>query len=148
MRLFTGIFFAACSGILALVVANVLTAGLPDIDRQVVPTALMAAVALLGFAIGATIAARAEHDPTRLPTFAAITAGVGGGIAAAIVCEALLGLYVASYGSWPGEMLDDILLVLAFPVFGALTFFLGAGVCALAGFLAGGVLRHFGSRTP
>jgi hypothetical protein len=127
-------------------VSGVWETSLPGATRQLSLFVVLAAAAAVGALYGAAIAGRIRRQPENLALFSGLAAGTAGGIFGCVLALVVLGSYVFTFSGWPADHGDQILLLLAFPAFGALGFLLGAGVAGLLGLFTGTVLRLIASR--
>jgi hypothetical protein len=125
-----------------LEIASSFSQGLPDPQQHLVAWGLTAFAVAIGFLIGSTVGTRAARSRDRLVLFSGLTAGVGGGIVGCGFVVVLLGTYLSAYAQWPSGLVDQVLMILAFPAFGAVGFFTGAATWALCGLIAGAVLTR------
>jgi hypothetical protein len=133
-------------GLLTLAVVSSFSQGLPDVRQQVLVWSLTAFGAAIGFLVGSTVVARAMRNQERLVLFSGLTAGVGGGMVGCSLAVSLLGMYLYTYAEWPSDLLDQVLMLLAFPAFGSVGFFVGAGIWAMCGLVAGAVISRLAPR--
>lgn len=96
---------------------------------------------LIAFLVAVAVLRRAGKSTEMLTSFSWVAGALGGGLIGAACGLALTTAYLTAYASWPGDLLDQILFVLAFPAFGALGFLVGACVGSLAGLISAGLLR-------
>lgn len=141
-----GLLAGALSGYFTLVIASSLSRGLPDPRQWMASWGLTIFGFVIGYLVGSTVVTRAARSRERLVLFSGLTAAVGGGIVGAGLAMGLLATYLYTYGTWPSQLIDSILYVLAFPAFGSVGFFLGAAVWSICGLLAGAVLRRASPR--
>jgi hypothetical protein len=102
---------------------------------------LLCLAALLGFLAGSAICRRAAHDRDRLGLFAGLAGGVAGGALGFAYAVTITAAYLSTYSTWPQDRLDQVLVLLSYPIFGALGSCIGGFVGWLFGLLFGGVLK-------
>lgn len=141
MKLFGAICGAALGIICTWIMSGVWAASLPSAVQHLALSVVMGTAIGVGALSGAAIAGRAGRQEEHLAVFSGLAAGIAGGILGCVLALVVLMSYVFNYGGWPADRSDQILTLLAFPALGALGFMIGAGVAALFGLLAGGVLR-------
>jgi hypothetical protein len=142
MSVVSGLVGGLASGLITLEVASSFGQGLPDPQQHIVVWGLTLFGLAIGFLVGSTVATRATRSRDRLVLFSGLTAGIGGGIVGCGLVVVLLGTYLTAYAEWPAGVVDQVLIILAFPAFGAVGFFAGAAAWALCGLLAGAVLTR------
>jgi hypothetical protein len=98
-----------------------------------------------GYLLGAVVTRRSRRTHRNLVTFTATAAGLTGGAVGASTSLALLTAYLAAYGTWPGNLTDQVLLIVSYPVLALIGFCLGSVAGLALGTLAGGLLRLFPS---
>jgi hypothetical protein len=121
--------------------AGIWAPSLPSAAQHLGLSIVTVTAAAVGALSGGAIAGRAGRQRAHLALFSGLAAGTAGGILGCVLGLVILISYLSSYAGWPADRGDQILMLLAFPAFGALGFLLGAGVAGLLGFLAGSVLR-------
>jgi hypothetical protein len=133
-------FAGAASGFLTFEIASSLSHGLPDPQQHAVVWALTLFGVAVGFLVGSTVVTRAMRSRDHLLLFSGLTAAIGGGIVGCGLVLVLIAVYLVTYAEWPSGLVDQVLMILAFPAFGAVGFFAGAAGWALCGLIAGAVL--------
>ncbi|MGI8826939.1 MAG: hypothetical protein ACR2JC_15105 [Chloroflexota bacterium] len=136
-----GLGGATASAYVSYVFSTAGTANLPEAVRVVTIAILVAVAAGAGFLAGAAIFRRARRERLRLVSFASLAAATAGGIIGLSQALALTIAYLANYSTWPSDRLDQVLLLLSYPVFGALGLSIGALVGMALGAALGIVLR-------
>jgi hypothetical protein len=139
MNLLGGIVGAcACTGI-TWEMARLALHNLPASAARLSLVLLLLLAAVLGFLSGSAICRRAARTREHLSLFAGLAGGVAGGLLGCAYAMTVTAAYLASYTTWPQDRLDQILVLLSYPVFGAL----GACMGALLGWLLGLLLGSF-----
>lgn len=137
--------FGACAavamGALTSLVVSPATQNLPGSYAAAVLYGAVAIGGVSGFILGSALYRRARRAKTHLALFGGLAGTVSGGIVGAVAVVALLAAYQWSYGSWPPDLLGQVLVVLTYPVFGALGLCAGAMLGLLFGLVAGSALR-------
>lgn len=116
-------------------------AHLPVFPRLVVTLVLLAVALMVGFLAGASIFRRAMRERMHLVPFSALAVAMAGGLIGLSQALGLTIAYLSNYASWPEDRLDQVLVLLSYPVFGALGFVVGALVGVLIGTVLGAMLR-------
>lgn len=140
MRFAGGVFTAAGLGIAAWLLNSVSTNNLPA-SVGFAPYLMIGAAVLIGFVAGSAAGQRATRTTENIGAFAILSGAVAGGIVGCLQAVLITAAYLTSYTTWPQDRLDQVLVLLAYPVFGMLGLFLGAGAGFLLGLLLGGFLR-------
>lgn len=108
-------------------------------------TALPAAVAGLGFLAGLTAGTamlrRAGASRVNLGLFSGMAGGFAGGLTGFAAAAGLTLAALLTNATWPSAWLDDALVVLSVPVFGAIGFCAGGLAGILLGMVFGSVLK-------
>ena len=116
-------------------------AHLPTFARMVVVFVLLIVAVVAGFLAGAAIVRRATRNRLHIVPFSGLAAATAGGLIGLSQALALTIAYLANYASWPDDRLDQVLLVLSYPVFGALGLVIGALAGVIVGTVLGALLR-------
>ncbi len=139
---FIGSFIGgAVAALAAWLVVRFATANLPANDGLIVSGLLIAAAAMIGMLVGASVMRRAWRGERRVCVFSTLAAGVGIGTIVALGVAGLTASYLVAYGQWPADSLGRVFYVLAIPSFALLGWFIGAAVGAAAGFVTGTLLQ-------
>lgn len=110
-----------------------LAAGLP---------AVVAGIGLLtGLLAGTAMLRRAGASRVNLGLFSGMAGGFAGGLTGLAAAAGLTLAALLTYAAWPSAWLDDALMVLSVPVFGAVGFCAGGLAGSVLGFVFGGVLK-------
>lgn len=141
MAFLGGLLGAAVISVPTWLLAGTLTSNLPAPDPPLIALGLALANACIGFLIGAAIVRRATDRAPHLLMFSALAAAIGGGLAGALTSLTITAAYMTAFAQWPVDILNQILVVLAFPVFAALGWFAGASFGFLGGLVGGTLLR-------
>ncbi len=108
-------------------------------------TALPAAVATLAFLTGLTAGTamlrRAGASRVNLGLFSGMAGGFAGGLTGFAAAAGLTLAALLTYATWAPAWLDDALMVLSVPVFGAVGFCAGGLAGSLLGLVFGSVLK-------
>jgi hypothetical protein len=141
MNLLGGIVSACtCAGI-TWEMAQVALHNLPAGAGRISLVLLLILAAVMGFLSGSAICRRAARNRENLSLFAGLAGGVAGGLLGFAYAVTVTAAYLASYTTWPQDRLDQILVLLSYPAFGALGACIGALLGWLLGLLLGGFLK-------
>jgi hypothetical protein len=102
---------------------------------------LLVVAALSGFLSGSAIFRRVGRTREHLALFSCMSGAVAGGTIGCAYAVTVTASYLANYSAWPPDRVDQVLVLLSYPVFGVLGLFLGAGGGMLLGLILGGFLR-------
>lgn len=141
MWLVGGILGAFLTSGAAFLLARIGMQNLPGAKGALALAAVLVVAALGGFLAGSAIVLRARRRRDHLVPFSCLAGGVCGGLVGCAYAVTITAAYLSSYSSWPQDRLDQIFVLLSYPAFGALGFWMGALVGLLLGLLAGGTLR-------
>jgi len=140
MRFAGGIFTAAGLGLVAWFLNSITTNNLPSAIGPA-PYLMVFTAVLVGFVAGSAAGRRAMRTSENLGTFAILSGAVAGGIVGCLQAILITAAYLTSYTTWPQDRLDQVLVLLSYPIFGLMGLFLGAGAGFFLGLLLGGFLR-------
>jgi hypothetical protein len=117
------------------------TKNLPGSTGQTAMIFLLTIAVLAGFLSGSAIFRRAGRTREHLALFSGVAGAVAGGTIGCAYAVTLTAAYLANYATWPQDRVDQILVLLSYPVFGALGLLVGAAGGMLLGGILGGFLR-------
>ena len=140
MSFIAGFLVALASASLTWQIAARTVANLPTSLAGVLLLGLVAIAALVGFLAGSAVCRRARRSREHLSLFGALAFGVAGGIVGGTYAVAITAAYMHTYSPWPQSAMDVILVILAYPAFGALGFAVGSACAAVCGLCAAGLL--------
>lgn len=141
MWLIGGVIGAICAVAFTALAVAAATGNLPASEANAVRIIVLAAAVVFGALAGSAVLDRARRSRQNLARFSATAVALSFGMLTAIATLALFIAYTAAYGNWPQAISDYILFVLAFPVFAAAGFAIGALGGFLVGLAVGGALR-------
>jgi hypothetical protein len=141
MRIIGGLVIGLLAMVFARMISGLTMANLPAGTERISLVALLLVAAIVGFLAGSTIFRRAARSRDDLALFSGITGGVTGGILGFTYALTMTVSYLSAYSSWPEDRVDQVLVLLAYPIFS--TFGLCAGALAgwILGLLFGGILK-------
>jgi hypothetical protein len=140
MSLIAGLLVALAAATVTWGVAAPTVANLPPSLGSPILLGLDAVSALAGFLAGSAVFRRARRTREHLRLFGALAFGVAGGILGATYAVAITGAYLHTYSAWPQSAIQMALVVLAYPVLGALGFAIGSAGASIFGLCAAGLL--------
>lgn len=141
MSKIAGVAVAGLSVWATWVIAGYVTRNLPASTGRVSLGLLLVLAAGVGFLLGSVIGRRARRNRTDLALFSGVAGAVAGGVLGSGLAFTVTLAYLSSYTTWPDDRMDQILLLLSYPVFTAVGLCAGAMVGTLVGLLLGGVVR-------
>jgi hypothetical protein len=121
--------------------AGLLTRNLPVSAGAISLASLLLVAALSGFLAGSAICRRATRNRYHLGLFAGMAGAVAGGVLGCTYAITLTVAYLMSYSTWPQDRFDQVLVLLAYPVFAALGLCVGCVVGLVLGVVLGGLVR-------
>jgi predicted PurR-regulated permease PerM len=136
-----GILGASLTSFAAWALAGVGTHNLPAPKGFLSLIVVLVVAAAAGFLAGAAIVRRAGRTRDHLALFSCLAGGTCGGLVGCAYAVTLTAAYLSSYSTWPGDRLDQILVVLSYPAFGGVGFWMGALVGLFLGLVVGGMLK-------
>lgn len=140
MTFLGGLAGAAVLAILSLLIMVPATDNLGS-SRQLLALAVaVLSAVVIGFLTGSSVFRRAAARRRNLGLFSSLAGGFGCGLVGAIWMLVLLVSYMTTYGTWPPDVVDQVLTVVAFPALALFGFTLGALAGSLSGLVAGGLL--------
>jgi hypothetical protein len=117
------------------------TRNLPATTGRISIVLLLSVAGVVGFLAGSVICRRATRNRDHLALFSGLAGGVAGGIVGCAFALTVTAAYLASYTTWPQDRMDQVLVLLSYPVFGSLGFCLGGLLGLILGLTFGGVLK-------
>lgn len=141
MSVIGGVATAAASMYGTWALAQVTLRNLPSSAGEFCLVILLVVSGVAGFLAGSAICRRAARDGAHMGLFSALAGGVAGGLVGCVFAFTVTAAYLSSYTSWPQDSLDQVLVLLSYPVFGALGFCFGGLAGLLLGLLLGGAIR-------
>lgn len=132
---------AAVGAYISYTLSVVAGTNLPGGLRSTLAVALVCVALVAGFLSGGAIFRRAGREREHLVPFSALSGATGGALIGLSQALAMTVAYLATYSTWPSDRFDQVLLVLAYPVFAALGMSVGALFGLVVGAALGFVLR-------
>jgi hypothetical protein len=136
-----GLLSAAFAASATWIVGTLGTKNLPGPTGEKSMAFLLVIALLVGFLSGSAICRRVARTREHLALFSGIAGAVAGGAIGCSFAVTLTAAYLANFATWPQDRLDQVLVLLSYPAFGALGLCIGAAGGLLLGGLVGGVLR-------
>lgn len=141
MGLTSGVIGAVGAVMITWPVTQLVAQNLPG-AKGVVLTLLVLGVAIItGFLAGSSVGRRVRWDRAHLVPYAVVAGSVAGVLTGCVLALTTTGAYLTTYASWPSGRLDELLVLLAYPIFALSGMFLGALAGGLSGLVGGACLR-------
>lgn len=140
MRNVGGLVGAGICAAVAFFLATAGTHNLPGSVAGLAQIGIVGCAAIVGFVAGSAVAKRAGRDRSHIGLFSALAGGVAGGTLGCVYALAITAAYLSNYATWPQDRMDQVFVLLAYPIFGAFGLCLGGAVGLIGGLLLGGAL--------
>jgi hypothetical protein len=141
MTLLGGLLGGSASFLGTWAFTRLTTTNLPSNKAHLLTALLLIFAAIVGFLSGSAIFRRARKYRDDIGLFSGLAGGVAGALIGCAFAISITAAYLSSYSTWPQDPLDQIMVLLSYPVFGSLGFFLGGLLGLVLGFLCGGFLK-------
>lgn len=141
MTVLSGLVGACITVALALLIGLYSTQNLPGLVGAASLFAIVIVAAVVGIVAGSAVGRRAGRHEPEMGRFLVLATTVAGGAAGCGLAFILTVAYLGSYTTWPQDRIDQVLEVLAYPVFGWLGLCLGGALGLFVGLLIAGLQR-------